>query len=200
MDHTSYIRGFFCSKRLYISAIIVMIFTVQQSCVLGYEEIIGFNQNITSSFEDCSRIVWYPDISEGHNSPPAFRSGPIRNSGLSCISKIVYGPASINFFWKVAPGSDRIGKLSFNVDNETIIFCKSSEWSLESYAISPGRHLLSWVYKKHYSYPEFYGAGWIDDIEIINKNETTQILTMPQNHIFEQQLSLMVPLYFMWAN
>jgi parallel beta-helix repeat protein len=157
---------------------------------LGYEEIIGFDQNLTSSLDDCSRIVWYPDVSVGHNSPPALRSGPIRNSGQSCVSKIVYGPANINFFWKVAPGSDRIGEFSFNVDNETIIFCQSSEWSPESYAISPGRHLLSWVYKKQYSYPEFDGAGWIDDIEIINRNGTPQILTTPQNHVFEQQLSL----------
>jgi parallel beta-helix repeat protein len=190
MDHTSYSRGFFCSKRFFIPAIIVMILTVQQSCVLGYEEIIGFNQNFTSSFDDCSRIVWYPDMSEGHNSPPAFRSGPIRNSGLSCISKIVYGPANINFFWKVAPGRDRIGELSFNVDNEPIMFCQSSEWSPAYYAISPGRHLLSWVYKKQYSYPEFFGAGWIDDIEIINKNGTPQILTEPENHVFEQELTL----------
>jgi hypothetical protein len=154
-------------KNTAILSIIMMIVLISLTSVSAYEEIITFDQNSMPSLENCSRIIWYPDASEGYRSQPALRSGPIRNSGLSCVKKILEGPANIKFFWKVDQERDRNGELSFNIDNKTILICTSTNWSPVSYAVSSGSHTLSWEYKKRYSYPEFAGAGWIDDLNIV---------------------------------
>lgn len=167
----------------------IIIATAQISCVLGYEEIISFDQNSTSSLDSCSKILWYPDISEGYISSPALRSGPIRNSGISCVEKTVVGPANINFFWKVDQDKNRVGDLSFKVDGQIILLCTSSHWSPVSYAVASGTHTLSWEYRKLYSYPEFSGAGWIDDVNIVYDNGTPLIRIGPENYIFDQQLA-----------
>jgi parallel beta-helix repeat protein len=160
-------RGLFY-RGVSLTAIIGIVLAVQLCCVLGYDEIITFDINSTYSLDNCSRIMWYPDIFEGNSSPPALRSGPIKNSGKSCVEKVVDGPAYINFLWKIDHANGRIGELSFIVDNETILVCPSSSWSPASYAISSGNHTLSWEYRKQYSYPEFVGAGWIDDLKIVS--------------------------------
>jgi hypothetical protein len=173
-----------------LTSITVMILAIQLNCISGYEEIMTFDINSTNNLDNCSRIMWYPDLFEGSDSPPSLRSGPIRNNGISCIKKIVDGPANINFMWKIDQDKKKIGELSFTVDNETIIICPSSNWSRGSYAVPSGIHLLCWVYKKQLSYPEFSGAGWIDDLNIIYENKTPFILTKPENYIFGQQISL----------
>jgi len=156
----------FIYRAVFFAAIIGIILAAQLDCVLGYKEMISFDINSTHSLDNCSRVMWYLDLYEGNSSAPSLRSGPIRSSGISCVKRIVEGPAYINFMWKIV--NDRIGELSFNVDNESILVCPSSSWSPASYAISSGNHMLSWEYRKLYSYPEFVGAGWIDDLSIVS--------------------------------
>lgn len=151
----------------HIVIISLIIITSNLLCVLAYNESINFNDNNSSILTNCGRILWYQDYSSGHGSAPALRSGPIRNSGMSCIGKYVEGPANLQFYWKLDQYA-RIGELSFNVDNYSVILCTSSDWAPVSYAIAPGMHWISWEYKKQYSYPEFVGAGWIDDLQIVS--------------------------------
>jgi parallel beta-helix repeat protein len=161
----------------YIVIISLIIITFNLSCVLAYDETINFDHNYSQNLTNCGRILWYPDSSSGYGSAPALRSGPIRNSGMSCIGKYVDGPANLQFYWKLDQYS-QIGELSFNVDNYTVILCTSSDWASVSYAIAPGMHWISWEYKKQYSYPEFVGVGWIDDLIIVSNNsEPEKIFT-----------------------
>lgn len=134
--------------------------------IAAYEEAIYFDEDPASyNLTDCSSIIWYINTSEWHTSPPSLRSGPIRNVGTSCVEKWIEGPASINFWWKV--DTPRVGMLTFTVDNEVILQSTSSDWSYADYAVTSGRHRLSWVYRKLSSYPEYAGAGWIDDLRIV---------------------------------
>lgn len=150
-----------------VPILLLIIITYNPSCVLAYDgETIKFDNNSSSNLTNCGRILWYPDFASGYGSAPALHSGPIRNSGMSCIGKYVDGPANLQFYWKLDQYA-RIGELSFNVDNYTVILCTSSDWAPVSYTIAPGTHWISWEYKKQYSYPEFVGAGWIDDLQIV---------------------------------
>jgi parallel beta-helix repeat protein len=154
-----------------IIIVIILITTIDLYSAFAYEEVFGFDRDSTSFFSNCSRIMWYQDISDGCSSSPSFRSGPIRNSGVSCFGRLVEGPANLKFYWKL----DRyihIGELSFKVDNDTIVLCRSSDWTPVSYAIASGMHWLSWEYRKQYSYPEYEGAGWVDDIQIVSNKST----------------------------
>jgi len=159
-----------CKNIIIPTSTIIMIFliiAIHLSSVSAYDEIIGFDKDSTPFFSNCSRIMWYQDTSEGYNSSHAFRSGPIRNSGMSCFGKYVEGPANLKFYWKLDQYA-WIGELSFKVDNNTIVLCTSTDWTPVSYAIASGMHWLSWEYRKQYSYPEFAGAGWIDDLQIVS--------------------------------
>lgn len=140
--------------------------------VAAYEETISFDGDpSTYNLTNCSRIIWYIDPSDGHIAPPSLHSGPIRNGGASCVEKRIDGPASINFWWKVDQDALRVGMLVFMIDDEVILQCTSTDWSSVDYAVASGKHRLSWVYRKLNSYPEFAGAGWIDDLRIVYPKE-----------------------------
>ena len=163
-------------------SIMIILVTIQLSSVSAYEEVTTFNEDSSLGLNNCSRIVWYLDFSSGHSSPPALRSGPVRNGGVSCVAKIVDGPASINFWWKVDPETHRVGILSFLVDNQIIFQCSSSDWSSVAYAVPPGNHTLSWEYKKFLSYPEYTGTGWIDDLMIGHPSlQRPSVVETPKN-------------------
>lgn len=134
--------------------------------VAAYEESVSFDGDSFFSFINCSETVWHIDPSTAHLSLPSLRSGPIRSGGSSCVAKTIEGPAMINFWWKEDTNSFNVGKLLFLVDNKTILQCASSDWSSVDYAIPSGSHQLRWEYRKMRSYPEYAGAGWIDDIRI----------------------------------
>ncbi|MHB8117446.1 MAG: NosD domain-containing protein [Methanothrix sp.] len=102
---------------------------------------------------------------------PSLRSGPIQSGGASCVAKKIEGPARINFWWRADQDIPQVGMLVFMVDNETILQCTSSNWSPMDYAVTSGSHRLSWEYRKLRSYPEYVGAGWIDDLMIVYPKE-----------------------------
>ena len=139
--------------------------------VSAYEENVSFDGDSSFNLINCSRIVWHIDPSIGHLSPPSLRSGPIQSGGASCVAKMIKGPARINFWWRADPGIPQLGTLLFMVDNETILKCASSDWSPVDYAVPSGSYRLSWEYRKLRSYPEYAGAGWIDDLKIIYPKE-----------------------------
>lgn len=176
---------------LYIILIIIggLVIIISNSSGSVYKEVIAFDGSTSFNLSNCSRIAWFLDFSEGSNSTPSLRSGPIRNSGLSCVGKDVIGPANINFSWRVDQERNELGVLSFKVDNETILVCSSSEWSSVSYAISSGKHWLSWEYRKLYSYPEFSGAGLIDDLVIVSEQGSSFIDAKPGNNVSDKQLA-----------
>jgi parallel beta-helix repeat protein len=134
--------------------------------VTAYEESVSFDGDSSFSFINCSEIVWHIDPSTGHLSLPSLRSGPIRSGGSSCVAMTIEGPAMINFWWREDTNSFNVGKLLFMVDNKTILQCASSDWSPINYAVPSSTHQLKWDYRKIRSYPEYVGAGWIDDIRI----------------------------------
>lgn len=152
---------------LFVSVSASMLFT----SISAYEEKLSFDGDSSFSLINCSRISWHIDSSDGNLSPPSLRSGPIPSGGVSCVAKIIEGPAMINFFWKEDRNSPRVGTFLFNVDNETILQCPSSDWSRVDYAVPSGSHQLSWEYRKWRSYPEYEGAGWIDDLKIVYPKE-----------------------------
>jgi len=163
---------------LVLSAVASMLFVP----VSAYVENVSFDGDSSFNLLNCSRIVWYIDPSTGHLSPPSLRSGPIQSGGASCVKKQIEGPAMINFWWKADLDIPQAGMLVFMVDDETILQCTSSDWSPVDYAVPSDSHRLSWEYRKLRSYPEYAGAGWIDDLKIAYPQEKPSVLNvLPQN-------------------
>jgi hypothetical protein len=139
--------------------------------VSAYDENVSFDGDSSFNLINCSRIVWHIDPSIGHLSLPSLRSGPIQSGGASCVAKEIEGPARINFWWRVDQDTSQVGMLLFLVDDKIILQCTSSDWSPVDYAVPFGSHRLSWEYRKLRSYPEYVGAGWIDDLNIVYPKE-----------------------------
>jgi parallel beta-helix repeat protein len=122
------------------------------------------------NWNDCGGINWHLDSSIGHMSPPSFRSGPIENSGNSCLCLSVKGPATVNFWWKSDTNNKKIGTLSFSINNSRKYVCNSDSWKLESYSLREMKtYTLKWDFVKFRSYPKNVGGGWIDEICIMPK-------------------------------
>ncbi|GEM_PF-2168112 len=117
---------------------------------------------------DCSGPAWFIDPSTGHdNLPPSLRSGPVQTVGKSRLCRNVTAPASISWWWKAEGDGQRLGQLRFLVDGEVKYVCSSHDWSYATYTVrDEGEHAVSWEYYKIKSYPEYAGAGWIDDLSI----------------------------------
>jgi len=117
---------------------------------------------------DCSGPAWFIDPSTGHdNLPPSLRSGPVQTVGKSRLCRNVTAPASISWWWKAEGDGQRLGQLRFLVDGEVKYVCSSLDWSYAAYTVrEEGEHTVSWEYYKIKSYPEYAGAGWIDDLSI----------------------------------
>jgi hypothetical protein len=137
-----------------------------------------FSLNTTEYYgwNDCGGIGWHIDPYNGHNnSPPSLISGPIENTGVSSICKRdVRGPATVSFWWKADMNPQKIGQLSFYVDDTIKYICGSSYWEYVSYSIRDNKtHELTWMFNKIRSYPQNIGAGWIDDVYVAVANEKT---------------------------
>jgi hypothetical protein len=74
----------------------------------------------------------------------AARSGNLRNGGdTSWIQAKVSGPGELSFYWKVTD----ITHLKFEINGvEKSICWADEEWELKSYILSPGTHILKWIY------------------------------------------------------
>jgi len=149
---------------------------------------------------DCGGASWYLNNSASDIHSPSLKSGPIENSGVSRICRIVKGPATISFLWKTDANYQGLGHLNFLVNGEQKYTCDSRDWKPMSFELRyDGEYILTWEFIKYRSYPQNFGAGWIDDIQIASKdriysqnlwaNNTTPIfnyynISIPINYTF----------------
>lgn len=146
---------------------LIIILNVSPSFIGGCNELFTFESPEIDGWNDHGDIGWQFDSFNGNNSTYSLRSGPIENSGVSGISINLSGPSIVSFWWKVDETPNRIGQLTFSVDGSTKYICCSREWSNEMYFIKDDKsHELKWEFIKFRSYPQYSGAGWIDDIYI----------------------------------
>ena len=116
---------------------------------------------------DCGGNSWSPDEAEGNGDNLSLRSGQVNMIGSSKVCMKVHGPGLVRFVWMVDPTAQRVGALTFWVDNAQAAVSNSQGWTPVSYSLREGKdYELAWQFQKTKSYPEGVGAGWIDDLDI----------------------------------
>lgn len=115
---------------------------------------------------DCGGSSWYQNKTLEQNNNSIFQSGPIENSGVSRICRVVKGPATVSFWWKTNANIE-LGQLNFLVNGEKTYLCDSKNGKYEFFDLRyEGNYILTWEFIKYRSYPQNYGSGWIGDIKI----------------------------------
>jgi parallel beta-helix repeat protein len=125
------------------------------------------NLELDNDWIDCGGAIWYLDVGKDLNSTSSLRSGPIEDSGVSKICRVVKGPATLCFEWKNDGYYPEIGQLCFLVNGERRYICDSLIWKNESIDLRyEGDYILSWEFVKFKSYPKGRIAGWLRNLSI----------------------------------
>ena len=120
----------------------------------------------TWSFE--GNLEWTIDSLDAYNGTYCAKSGAITHYQSTTMKLAVDIPAAgeISFYKKVSSESG-YDKLSFKMDNtEMGNWSGTVAWSQETYQITPGRHVLTWVYSKDSSVSSGSDCAWIDEISL----------------------------------
>lgn len=124
------------------------------------------------SWSTGNEIPWTIDFEDGYKDKSSLKSGPIECVGTSSLKMNIFGPSIIKFKWKTDTPSG-IGQLIFKVDTDKTFECNSRDWTEFSYPLSSAKaHELEWIYRKIKSYPIWSGAGWVDELYVINLGST----------------------------
>ncbi len=119
---------------------------------------------------NCEGNSWSPDETQGNGDNLSLKSGQVNMIGSSRLCMKAYGPDLITFVWKVDPTAGHVATLSFWDGDSQVKVCDSKNWSQVSYSLRENREYeLSWRFQKTKSYPEGAGAGWIDDLIVLNE-------------------------------
>jgi alpha-tubulin suppressor-like RCC1 family protein len=111
---------------------------------------------------------WKTQTQVTHDGVDAIQSGAIPNNGRSVIYTSVEGPAEISFWWKVSsqPNADYLG---FYIDGDyQSRRSGESDWELQVYQLSEGRHFLTWMYWKDSFGDSGRDCGWIDQFRYLD--------------------------------
>lgn len=173
------IKNYALFKSLFIFLTCLYLFL---SFAVADTELCSFESTQSCGLYDCGGNSWYIDRSIGYPQAPSLHSGVIQNGGESILCKNVTGPATINFWWRIEGTSYHLGELFFFVDRDKKYVCASFKGENCSYTIRDNKtHIISWIFRKIRSYPEYLGAGWIDNLNIDSQSRWEQPIIIDKN-------------------
>lgn len=129
--------------------------------------------------------IWMGQVVTTSDGVDAAQSAPIANSQQSWMETTVNGPGEIAFAWKVS--SQAGDYLEFYIDGvlKTGRISGNVDWTLKSYAVDPGQHVLRWRYVKDGSGSSGSDAAWVDSLQWMPEVGFSQWLS---DHFTEQEL------------
>ena len=110
---------------------------------------------------------WFGQTEVTFDGVDAAESGNIGNNQSTSLSLAVTGPDFLSFQWRVSSEAG-YDFLQFLMDGAVAPGVRpisgSQDWSLVTFAIPEGNHILTWNYQKDESASEGEDAGWLDDV------------------------------------
>ncbi len=111
---------------------------------------------------------WYADNGESRQGNWSAASGDIGRNDVTWIRRVVEGPGTVEFWWKVNSRANRDWVHYYVDGNVQDGKSGDSDWSYMSDTIPPGNHTIEWRYAKTTN-----GWGddkaWIDDVVVSRK-------------------------------
>lgn len=110
--------------------------------------------------------VWFSQTSESQDGVDALRSGAITNGQTSYLQASVFGPGTLNFWWKTDSEFDS-DFLEFRIDGilASTPISGPRGWSQRSVSVTgAGQHFVSWTYRKDAAGASGQDAGFVDGV------------------------------------
>jgi len=120
---------------------------------------------------------WFPEPWTYQYDTDAVQSGYITHNEETSFMTSVEGPTPLSFYWKISSesGYDFLG---FYIDGALQHSISGTvDWTLRSYSLEAGAHVLLWVYSKDVSISSGSDCGWVDHVEINPAGTYTLSLT-----------------------
>ena len=111
------------------------------------------------------------------------RSGNIDDDQTSTFQTTVSGPGTLSFYWSVS-SELYYDYLNFYIDGvlQAGAISGTEPFTLQTWAISSGDHVLTWKYAKDYSVSDGYDSGFVDNIQFTGGGGvSTYTLTVSKN-------------------
>ncbi len=123
---------------------------------------------------------WREQAVVTHDGIDAAQSGSLGDSQSRSLQTEVTGPGTLTFWWK-ASSEAGYDYLRFSIDGveQPSSISGETDWRQQSFALSTGRHVLTWTYAKDGSRSSGADCGWVDQV----------IFTPPRS-----------PVYRFWSN
>ncbi len=115
-------------------------------------------------FSSYGAAAWFGEASTYYYGGSAGQSGHVTASQYSYVETDYAGPGNLSFYWKVSSqlNSDYLelfidGVLTSSISGE-------AGWTLQTYTLGAGDHVIRWMYTKDASGDAGSDCGWIDKV------------------------------------
>ncbi len=130
--------------------------------------------------------IWMGQVVTTMDGVDAAQSGPIGHNQQSWMETTVSGPGEMGFAWKVS--SQAGDYLEFYIDGvlKAGRITGEVDWTLKSYAVDFGQHVLRWRYVKNGSGVAGADTAWVDAVNWMPAGGYDQWLS---DHFTEQEIA-----------
>ncbi len=137
-----------------------------------------FEDGVLDGWQVGGASSWITTTSNHHNGTRAAMNGNVSDNEYSYIRRTVSGPATLTFYW--ACDSQWGDNLNFYIDGILMDYLWGTVgWTLETYTIPAGNHVIMWNYSKDGAGSSASDCGWIDDISIIQASPVSWLSISP---------------------
>lgn len=120
----------------------------------------------TLNWSSTGQALWHTQTTTTHDGIDAAQSGVIGDNETSSMTVTIAGPETISFWRKVSSEQGR-DLLRFQIDGVTQDEISGEiDWTLVSYILPSGPHVLTWTYLKDASNSAGDDRAWIDEVSL----------------------------------
>lgn len=111
---------------------------------------------------------WRPTTANSYDGYDSVRAGVIGNNQTSSFSTTLTGPGTVSFYWASScedAVADNADFLAFFIDNvEQARIDGVTPFTLQTYQLGEGTHVLRWTYSKNASVSANEDTAWVDQL------------------------------------
>lgn len=126
---------------------------------------------------------WLAETWVTHDGRAALQSGPILDNQSSTLKTAVNGPGTLSFWWQVSSETNA-DFLCFSIDGvEQSRLSGLVNWRRQTFYLTAGSHVLSWIYSKNATLSRWMDHGWLDEVRFVEEVTPAAIDSNPMNQV-----------------
>ncbi len=144
-------------------------YQVQQTANYGEQGVTtdGFERTTLGvDYATAGNQPWHTTTSDANAGAYSAQAGDINDRQMSEMSRVIEGPATISFRYRVSSESG-FDYFRFLIDDAPVLSRAGLiGWTAFETTVGPGSHTLTWRYDKDFSFSAGLDTAWIDELSI----------------------------------